>query len=126
MGFTLGVGWLLSWLPSITKYVVLFTFPTLNLPSVEKCKTIPFCMPYGISLVHQTLIWSLVTIGRFKFIDNNAILIKLHTFFFHFGDMIGVLNGEKFAIFFTPIFKSGACVLSDFSLPRAVEQWARC
>ena len=31
----------------------------------------------------------------FKFVDNNATLIKLHTFFFHFGDMIGVLNGEK-------------------------------
>ena len=40
-------------------------------------------LPYG-NLVHQTITYILVTIGRFKFIDNNAILIT-----FHFGDMIG-------------------------------------
>ena len=41
-------------------------------------------LPYG-NLVHQIITYSLVTIDRFKFIDNNAILIT----FFHFGDMIG-------------------------------------
>ena len=30
-----------------------------------------------IYLVYQTLTCSLTTIGRFKFMDNNAILIKL-------------------------------------------------
>ena len=46
----------------VKKCVVLFTFQIFNLPSVVKCRAIPICLLI-ISLVHQTLIGGLVTIG---------------------------------------------------------------
>ena len=74
--------------------------------------------PMIISLVHQTRTCSLATIGRFKFMDNTAILM------IHVSDMIMVLKLIKntFEILFIVntefvfILKNGACVLDQFIL----------
>ena len=44
-----------------------------NIESVEKCRATQF----GLYLVNQTLTCNLTTIGWFKFMANNAILINL-------------------------------------------------
>ena len=55
------------------KCMVSFIFQTLNLSSVEKFRAIPICFTVS-SLVNQTLTCSLITMGRFKFMDNNFSL----------------------------------------------------
>ena len=62
-----------------------FTFQMLNLSSVETLKCRANLSNTIIYLLHQTHTCSLATIGRFKFMDNNAILIKL---FFNVGGMV--------------------------------------
>ena len=55
------------------KCMVSFIFQTLNLSSAEKFRAIPICFTVS-SLVNQTLTCSLITMGRFKFMDNNFSL----------------------------------------------------
>ena len=55
------------------KCIVSFTFQTLNLSSVKIFRAIPICFMV-ISLVNHTLTCALITMGRFKFMDNNFSL----------------------------------------------------